>query len=249
MNPFLIVCPLVFLAGFVDSVAGGGGLISLPAFLLAGLPPHMAIGTNKLSSAMGTTISTARFVKNRMVNGRLALLCIPAALLGAVIGSKAVLLLDEKLIRYLILFVLPVVSYYVIRNRDLGAGNEEQACLSPNQKLICVLASFVVGMYDGFYGPGTGTFLLLIYTGAAKLNIKSAAGLTKVVNLSSNIAALGVFITSGKVDYLLGLVAACFCVAGHYLGSGMVMKSGNKVVRPVVLCVLCCLFVKILTER
>ena len=112
--------------------------------------------------------------------------------------------------------------------------------------LIAILAAFVVGMYDGFYGPGTGTFLILILTGVAKMNIKKASGLTKVINLSSNVAALVTFVMNGKVLYPLGFAAAAFCIMGHYIGSGMVVSNGRKIVRPVVLVVLAILFVKII---
>ena len=112
--------------------------------------------------------------------------------------------------------------------------------------VIAILAAFVVGMYDGFYGPGTGTFLILILTGVAKMNIKKASGLTKVINLSSNVAALVTFVMNGKVLYPLGFAAAAFCIMGHYIGSGMVVSNGRKIVRPVVLVVLAILFVKII---
>ena len=113
--------------------------------------------------------------------------------------------------------------------------------------LISVTAAFFIGCYDGFYGPGTGTFLLLVFTGAAKMDTRSASAQTKVINLSSNIAALVTFIIAGNVYYPLGLAAAACSVAGNYLGSGLVVHDGQKIVRPVVLVVLGILFIKILT--
>lgn len=113
--------------------------------------------------------------------------------------------------------------------------------------LISVIAAFFIGCYDGFYGPGTGTFLLLVFTGAAKMDTRSASAQTKVINLSSNIAALVTFIIAGNVYYPLGLAAAACSVAGNYLGSGLVVHDGQKIVRPVVLVVLGILFIKILT--
>ncbi|MDR0925430.1 MAG: TSUP family transporter, partial [Hungatella sp.] len=112
--------------------------------------------------------------------------------------------------------------------------------------LISICAALVIGGYDGFYGPGTGTFLLLILTGLAKMDVRSASGTTKVINLSSNIAALATFLINGKVLIPLGLASGLFCIAGHYIGSGLVVKNGLKIVRPVVLVVLLCLFVKII---
>lgn len=248
MHQFLIVCPLVFLAGFVDSIAGGGGLISLPAYLAAGVSPHMALGTNKLGSAMGTVISTVRFAKRGFIKWKLSLGAAVCALLGSFIGSNLSLLASEKLLVGMMLVALPVVAFYVLKNKDMG-DNEYTGTLPGRQVLVISLtAAFVIGAYDGFYGPGTGTFLLLILTGLARMDLRTASGTTKVINLSSNIAALATFLINGKVLLPLGLTAGLFCIAGHYIGSGMVVKSGRKVVRPVVLVVLLCLFVKIVKE-
>lgn len=245
MHQYLIVCPLVFLAGFVDSIAGGGGLISLPAYLAAGVPPHMALGTNKMGSTMGTVVSTARFAKSGYIKWKLSLIAAVCAIVGSVIGSNLSLLASEKLLEGLMLVALPVVAFYVLKNKNMG-DNKDTGSL-PERKMILVSmgAALVIGTYDGFYGPGTGTFLLLVLTGLAKMDLRAASGTTKVINLSSNIAALVTFLINGKVLLPLGITAGLFCIAGHYIGSGMVVKSGQKIVRPVVLVVLMCLFVKI----
>ena len=246
MIPYLIVCPLVFLAGFIDSIAGGGGLISLPAFMIAGVPPHMALGTNKLSSTMGTTVSTIRYGKNGFIHGKIAIAASVAALIGSPIGANLSLLISETMIKNMMIVVLPVVAFYVLRNKNMGEGEGIDTLPENRVLVISILAAFVVGMYDGFYGPGTGTFLILILTGVAKMNIKKASGLTKVINLSSNVAALVTFVVNGKVLYPLGFAAAAFCIMGHYIGSGMVVSNGRKIVRPVVLVVLAILFIKII---
>jgi len=245
MYQYLIVCPLVFLAGFVDSIAGGGGLISLPAYLAAGVPPHLAIGTNKLGSTMGTVISTARYAKGGYIKAKLSLLAALFAVVGSVIGAHLSMLASERLLKGMMLAV-PVVAFYVLKNKNLG-DQEEESCL-PEKKmyLISIGAALVIGGYDGFYGPGTGTFLLLILTGFAKMDVRSASGTTKVINLSSNIAAFATFLINGKVLIPLGLASGLFCIAGHYIGSGLVVKNGLKIVRPVVLVVLLCLFIKII---
>ena len=179
---FLIVCPLVFLAGFVDAVAGGGGLISLPAYLLAGVPIHNAVATNKLSSATGTLISTVRLCKNKFVDWILVLPCIPMALLGSTMGAHVALIASDKILRYMLIPVLPVVAFYVLRKKNMDEKGGEIA--RKKQILICALCSLAVGCYDGFYGPGTGTFLLLLYTGLGKMSVAKASGTMKVTNLS-----------------------------------------------------------------
>ena len=245
MSQFLIVCPLVFLAGLVDSIAGGGGLISLPAYLAAGIPPHLALGTNKMGSSLGTVVSTARFAKSGYIRWKLSLGAAAFAIAGSIVGSNLSLLASEKLLRAMMLVALPVVAVYVLRNKDLGDQGGTGTLPEKKVAVISLAAALIVGTYDGFYGPGTGTFLLLILTGIAKMDLRTASGTTKVINLSSNLAALVTFLINGKVILPLGLAAGVFCIAGHYIGSGLVVKSGRKVVRPVVLVVLMCLFVKI----
>ncbi len=240
---FIIVCPMVFLASFVDAVAGGGGLISLPAYLLAGVPPKLAIGTNKLSSATGTVFSTARYCKNGCFDLKLALPSIVVALIGSYIGAKIVLVTSDEILKYVLIIVLPVTAFFVLKKK-----NFEQVKNKPKRKtqfIIAVIASFIIGMYDGFYGPGTGTFLILIYTGLVKLDLLTASGNTKLVNLSSNVAALVTFIFSGNIVYALGFAASVFSIAGHYLGAGMVMKSGTKIVKPIIILVILLLLIKI----
>lgn len=245
MHQYLIVCLLVFLAGFVDSIAGGGGLISLPAYLAAGVPPHMALGTNKMGSAMGTVVSTARFAKSGFIKWKLSLLAAVCAIIGSMIGSNLSLLASERFLRGMMLIALPVVAFYVLKNKNMGEQKDTGSLSERKVLVITMAAALSIGAYDGFYGPGTGTFLLLVLTGAARMDLRTASGTTKVINLSSNIAALVTFLINGKVLLPLGLTAGLFCIAGHYIGSGMVVKSGRKVVRPVVLVVLMCLFVKI----
>lgn len=245
MHQYLIVCPLVFLAGFVDSIAGGGGLISLPAYLVAGVPAHMALGTNKMGSTMGTVVSTARFAKSGYIKWKLSLFAAACAIIGSVIGSNLSLLASERLLEGMMLIALPVVAFYVLKNKNMGDNKDTGSLSEKKMVLISMGAALVIGTYDGFYGPGTGTFLLLILTGLAKMDLRTASGTTKVINLSSNIAALVTFLINGKVLLPLGITAGLFCIAGHYIGSGMVVKNGQKIVRPVVLVVLMCLFVKI----
>ena len=242
---------MMFLAGFVDSIAGGGGLISLPAYIIAGVPAHYALGTNKLASAMGTSISTGRYLKNGYIQGkpmiRIALGACVASLVGSHIGSRLSLLVSEVMLENLMLVILPIVAFYVLRNKNLGAGADREALPEGTAFVIAVLAAFVIGGYDGFYGPGTGTFLILVLTGAARMDVRQASALTKVINLSSNISALATFLISGNVCFALGLAAGVFCIAGHYIGSGLVVHNGQKIVRPVILVVLAVLFVKIIT--
>ena len=245
---FLIVCPLLFLAGFVDSIGGGGGLISLPAYIFAGLPMHMAIGTNKLSSACGTSLATARFIRKGLVNFRLAIPGIAAAMLGSAIGSRLSLLASEQLIRSILFLVLPVAAFFVLNRRIFPEGGSDEVVLSRRLLGVCVLAALIVGAYDGFYGPGTGTFLIIAFTVFGRLSVGVSNAHAKVINLTTNITSLAVFLLNGTVLIPLGLAAAACNMLGNYFGSGLVLSKGTKIVRPIILAVLILLLIKILTE-
>ena len=242
---FLIVCPMLFMAGFVDAIGGGGGLISLPAYLFAGLPVHQAIATNKLSSSCGTCLSTARFLKNGLINLKLALPAVAAAFAGSSVGARLSLSVSEDVMKYVLFIVLPAAAFVVLNRHLFGDGGGE-AKADRRTVVICILSALVIGMYDGFYGPGTGTFLIIAFTVLAKMSVPAANAQAKVINLTSNITSLAVFLLNGQVILLLGLAGAACNMAGNWLGSGLAIKRGAKIVRPVILAVLALLLIKIL---
>ena len=246
---YLVVCFFVFLAGFVDSIAGGGGLISLPAYMIAGLPVHTAIATNKMSSSMGTFVASFLYMKKGFMKWKI---CIPAvfgAIVGSWIGSHLALLISEKALKIAMLVVLPVILFYVLRSKALK-GKDENATEVINGMLIfkSILIAAVVGIYDGIYGPGTGTFLMLLFTGFCHMTLNDAAGATKAINLTTNITALVVFLINGKVLLPLGIAAGVCNMAGNYLGSHSFTSNGHKIVKPVMIVVIVIFFIKVLTE-
>lgn len=244
--PYLIVCPLVFLAGFIDAIAGGGGLISLPAYMLAGLPPHIAIGTNKLSSAVGTTVATAQYISKGFMVWRLAVPAIVFSLIGANIGSNLTLLVSENMFLIIMLIALPVIAIYVFTHKSLSNPFEPE--ITTRVWVVVLASAFFIGMYDGFYGPGTGTFLMLLLTGAAHLTTRQAAGITKAINLSSNVMSLTVFLINGTVLLPLGLTAAIFSIAGNYLGARSFIKKGDAIARPAIITVISIFIIKVIYE-
>ncbi len=242
----LIVAVGVFLAAFVDGIAGGGGLISVPAYFLAGLPAHLALGTNKLSSCIGTAVSAGRYVRSGFVDWKLAAPSIALALVGAHLGTRLQLALDEQYLKWLLLIVLPLVAFFVLRQKKLP---EERGEIAPKKQAAIVwTASLIVGAYDGFYGPGTGAFLILIFCQLGKLDLRTASGNVKLVNLSSNLGALATSLMNGKVFLALGLIAAAASIAGHWIGSGLAIRDGSKIVRPIILLVLALLVIKVVSE-
>lgn len=231
-----LILPMVFLAGFVDAIGGGGGLISLPALMIAGLPPHLAIGTNKLSSSMGTAIATLKYARNGYMVWSLCAVGIVAAIAGSSLGAHLMLGASDTVLNAFMLVALPIIGFYVIRKKDL-VSNKAPFSKGGTAALVAVIA-FAIGVYDGFYGPGTGTFLILLLTGLARIDVFKAAGVTKAINLTTNVAALVVFLTNGTVLVALGLIAGVFNIAGNYLGATMFQNRGSNIVRPIILVVL-----------
>lgn len=245
VTTFLIVCPLVFLAGFVDSIAGGGGLISLPAYMIAGLPTHMAIATNKLSSACGTTISTAKFIKEKLVHLKLAIPTVICAMIGSYIGAALSLKSSENILKIIMIPVLIVAAFFVINRNLFGKNNSEEVVITLRTYIVACVAALIIGAYDGFYGPGTGTFLIIALNVFAHLNVKTSNAQAKVINLTTNLTSLAVFIIGGQVVWGLGLVAALCNMAGNYLGSTLAINKGAKITRPIILVVLLLLAIKV----
>ncbi len=244
--PYLIICPLAAVAGFVDAVAGGGGLISLPAFFIAGVPPHLALGTNKLMSTLGTSISTWRYIKAGYVRWLPAVCCIPCAFAGSALGAQLVLHVSAVYLKIMLLFLLPATAIFLMRKRSFSGSSSN---FSVRKVIVAgMISALVIGIYDGFYGPGTGVFLILSLTFIAHMQLAQANGLTKIINLSTNAAALTVFISSGSVLFSLGLTAAVFNIIGNYVGSGFFKSKGQNGCRFVMLAVICIFFIKVMYE-
>ena len=246
IETFMIICPLVFVAGFIDSIGGGGGLISIPAFLMAGLPPHAAVATNKMSSVGGTSLTTYHFYKNKCISIKLSLPTVIAAVAGSFVGANISLMVNENIMRMVLLVLLPISAFLVLNKRLFNDNGKDIVILNRRTFVIAVLCSFLIGGYDGFYGPGTGTFLIIAFTACAGLSMKSANGQAKVINLTTNITSLIVFLLNGQVIVPIG-IAACVCnMAGGYLGARAALKNGAKIVKPTIIIVLILLLLKIM---
>lgn len=245
---FLIVCPLVFLAGLVDAIGGGGGLISLPAYLLAGLPAHTAVATNKLSSSCGTCLATARFIKNGLVNFKLSIPSIIAAIAGSYIGAQLSMAIGETILNNILIIILPIIAFIVMNKKIFKDNGNDFVSLDKRTYITAILSALFIGIYDGMYGPGTGTLLIIAFNIFAKMSVKTANAQAKVINLTTNITSLVVFLLNGQVLIPLGLAAAACNMAGGYIGAGLVMKNSSKIVKPTIIIVLILLLVKVIIE-
>ncbi|RNC29077.1 MAG: hypothetical protein AWM53_00997 [Candidatus Dichloromethanomonas elyunquensis] len=246
LKVILFVCCFVFLAGLIDSIAGGGGLISLPAYIASGIPVHVALGCNKFSSACGSTVSSLRFWKNKKVHIRTVVVSVICALAGSAAGAGTVLLVDDYLFRIILISTIPIVGIFVTLKKDFGIQNEVDKLNKRKVMILSALIGLGIGFYDGFLGPGTGTFLIFCYALLLHFDLVTASGNAKLVNLSSNIGALIMFLIHGQVYFVLAVPAAFFGIAGNYIGSGLALKNGSRVIKPVFLIALGLLIVNLI---
>ena len=242
---YAIVLPMVFLAAVVDSISGGGGLISLPAYTMAGLNFDFASGNNKFSSTFGTLVATIRYYRSGKLLVKPALFAILGALPGSVLGTWTAMRLGSGFMNIFMVCAIPVVGAMVLLRRDTRA---EPRPLTRRDGLLCIVIGLAVGFYDGFCGPGTGTFLILLFTWITGMDMVSASATAKPVNLASNVAALVTRILAGSVLYPLAIPAMCCSMAGGWIGSKLAITRGARLVRWVMLGVLALLTVKLAAE-
>ena len=220
-----------FAAGFIDSVAGGGGLILVPSFILAGLPPQLALGQEKIVSTLGTIAAIRNFVKNKRVVWTAVSTGIPAGLIGAYAGAEAILYFDPDTIGKIILAMLPIgiILSFIPKNNP---HQTDTVSINKTVILLGVPASvFVIGFYDGFFGPGTGSFLILALHYLLKFDLVAASATSKLFNFASNIGALIAFMISGNILYALAIPLVVMNLAGNHVGSSSAMKYGPKLIQ------------------
>lgn len=236
-----------FLGSFVDAIAGGGGLISVPAYLLGGFPPHFALGTNKFSATFGSLSSTVEFFRNGKIDFRLVKFIIPCTFIGAILGVRSVLLLDQDFLYPLVSIMILAVGLYTILKSDLGMISTYEL-KSRSQIAMGMFFGFALGFYDGFFGPGTGSFLLFIFIKFFGMDFVNAGGNTKVLNFTSNVTALVVFALAGKINYNIGFIAGFAALIGSVIGTRVAIRKGASFVKPIFLIMSFAVFIKMIYE-
>ncbi|MDZ7815707.1 MAG: TSUP family transporter [Planctomycetota bacterium] len=228
------VWPLLFFAGFagglVDSIAGGGGLITLPALLLTGMDPKMALGTNKFQSSFGSLTSSSRYIMAGEVKGQRVPWGVFMTLVGAASGTVLVQMLNTQLLTKLIPFLLLAIFIYTLVRPKLGEVDKDKKL--PEMGFYAIFG-LSIGFYDGFFGPGTGSFWTIAFVSLLGYNLKKATTHTKVMNFTSNVVSLIVFLIGGYVNFVAGIAMALGEVLGARLGAGLVIKRGTKFIRPI----------------
>lgn len=240
-----LLCIAAFFAAFVDSIAGGGGIISLPAFLMTGISPHMALGTNKFSSTCASFTSSMKFAQSGKVDFKILRFLAPFTLVGSIIGAHTMLNIDAKYLNTIVLILLLMVSAYSIFSKNVGMEDKFTG-LKKKLVFLGILLAFSLGFYDGFFGPGTGSFLIFGLIYIFNFDFVRASGNAKVLNFTSNVSSLAVFLINGQIDYRLGIPAAISMVIGSRLGAKTALLKGSKLIKPIFITISLCLAVKIL---
>lgn len=235
-----------FFAGLIDSVAGGGGLISLPAMLLAGVPPQTALGTGKFMATMGTGAAFISFARNGAIVWRIAAVGFFFSFAGSAAGARVALYVSNEVLGKAILCLLPVAALltFIPVRKTLSGAEAGKASLYLLTPAVCAC----IGFYDGFFGPGTGSFLLLALHLILGLGLVSASGTAKVFNLASNISGLAVFLFYGKVWFLIAIPMAAANIAGNMAGARLALRGGPAVVRNMLLFSLALLFASLIAR-
>ncbi len=241
LSMLLTVCPLVFFASFVDAIAGGGGLISLPAYTLAGVEKQFLSGSNKFSACFGTLMATLRFLRSGKLLLVPGLLAVMGALPGSYLGAELYKRTPEAVVRWFMLIAIPLVALLMMFRLNAPA---QMKPLTRARLFGCFLIGLSCGAYDGFFGPGTGVFLIMLFTYVVGMDMVTASGTAKLVNLASNVAALISFARDGQILYALAVPAMACSVVGGFLGAHMAVRVGAQLVRRVMLFVLALLVIK-----
>ena len=237
---FLSVC----FAGIVDSIAGGGGLITIPTYIALGVPREFILGTNKCVSTLGGVVAITRYIREKRIFWNFTLPGIILGLIGSFIGAACSRYLSTKHMVYILLLVVPIILGLNFYKKELGQNEGDYSCPSTKDFLKMGLISFIIGGYDGFFGPGTGSFLLFSFVLFLHMNFAQASANARIINFTSNIAALIFFLFAGAIHWQIALVGIGGSMTGNFIGSGLMIKKGGGFVRKVFIIVLTALLIK-----
>jgi uncharacterized membrane protein YfcA len=241
-----LLCVFAFIAGFIDSIAGGGGLIQLPALFI--FLPHLSVatlfGTNKLASIAGTSVASAQYARHIKINWKATLPATCAALVFSFLGARAVSIIDPQVMRPLVLFMLIAISLYTFIQKDFGTLHSPKLD-STKQYTISIATGVLIGFYDGFFGPGTGSFLIFVFIGIFGFSFLSASASSKLINFATNLSAVLYFGFTNNIFYEAAIFMALCNMLGSLVGTRLAILKGNKFVRVFFLIIVSILIIKL----
>jgi uncharacterized membrane protein YfcA len=244
----IILCPIIFLSAFIDAIAGGGGLISLPSYIFVGIPIHNAYATNKFPASMGTAMAVANYLRGGCIDFTAGIPGAAAALFGSWIGTRLALSLSSRVLQICLMIILPLVGIFILTSR--ATDNSRQN--APRSRRFTIILSSLIGLvfgcYDGFFGPGAGMFMTLALSGLVHLDLIKSVGTAKLINFSSNLTSMITWLVSGKILFPIAIPCMICSVTGGFLGSRIAMKKGKKFIRLILALVAVLLFVKIVMD-
>lgn len=243
----IILCIVGFAAAFLDSIAGGGGILTVPALMAAGLPPHLTLGTNKFSATNASFTSTLTFLKSKKIHLPLIKYILPFSFFGAVLGVNTVLKINEKYLQVIILILLVFVALNTLFNKNVGTENKFQG-LTTKTIIIGCIVGFSIGFYDGFFGPGTGSILLYAFIRIFKFDFTIGTANARILNFTSNVTSLVLFAYYGRIVYAVGIPMALSMIFGAYLGTKTAIKHGGKIIKPIFVTMSLGIVVKLLID-
>lgn len=230
--PFIFMCIAGFIAAFVDSIAGGGGIISVPAYMLLALPQANVIGTNKFSASCGSLMSSINFIKQKKADFTILKYTIPCIIIGCSLGVKVALILPNDFFKSISSVLIIIIAIYTFLSKNLGIKNEFKEYKKLNMFIMCILSS-LIGFYDGFFGPGTGTFFIFALIKLFGFEFTNAAGTAKLMNFTSNILSLILYAFAGRIIFILAIPVGICAAIGAKLGTNAAIKHGPKFIKPI----------------
>ena len=241
----IFVTVAMFFAGFVDSIAGGGGCISLPAYMLTGLPIMNAIASNKASAGVGYIASTFNYLRKGKIDVRVSLISAIAGIIGGNIGGRILLMLDPSFIQKMIVLIIPFVAVFLITKKDFGRENEFETIPEYKVIIISIVGGLLVGIYDAMIGPGSGTLAILLFATLLKFDLKTASGNAKILNLFSLIGSAVLFIKNGLVIWPIAVITGFADIIGSYIGSSLAIKKDTSFIRTIMIIAVAILLIKL----
>ena len=243
-----LLCAVALAAGFIDAIAGGGGMLTVPALLTAGLPPHLTLGTNKLAASFGSLTASVTYFRKKLFNPRFWAASILATAIGALVGTLVVDYLSIEFLNKLLPVVIILVACYSLFGSLSTTEHNELPKLDGKTKVKQWLQGLGLGFFDGLAGPGTGTFWTASNSLLYKMSLLLNCGLARSMNFVSNFISLITFVALGHVNFLLGITMGFFLMLGAWLGAHSAIKFGGKMIRPVFNTVVIVLALKLIYE-
>ena len=244
----LLCCLAFFFAGIVDSITGGGGLITIPVMLATGIPVHYITGTNQCSAWIGSGVASYKFVRSGNIHLRSVFITLPFAIIGSYIGARLNLIVPDRYLKVFMLVTIPIIAVFIFSNKQLGEEDHSDEQSTMAIVLWSVFIGLVLGGYQGFYGPGSGLFFMLAYAACLKLDLVKATGNTRFVIVIASIASVFAYASSGNVLWNLSIILNVFYIIGSYLGAVLVIRNGARIIRPIMICVVGLLIIKIVFD-